>query len=60
MSSSSPAGSYKWHVCSLEEHGWREEGEVVVAMGGCWGLQLLPCSVGGWPWAVGDSCEGWC
>lgn len=42
VSSSSPAGSYKWHVCSLEEHGRREEGEVGVAMGGVLGFAVTP------------------
>lgn len=42
MSSSSPAGSYKWHVCSLEEHGWREEGEAVVAARGVLGFAVTP------------------
>lgn len=42
VSSSSPAGSYKWHVCSLEEHGWREEGEALVALRGVLGFAVTP------------------
>lgn len=42
VSSSSPAGSYKWHVCSLEEHGWWEEGEAVVALRGVFGFAVTP------------------